>query len=66
MSDDAMKLVVVGAAGRMAFTNYVLQAVTIWYLAKPLGIKLHEATYVGAWLVFAWPERVPAMAHRMS
>ena len=43
----------VGAAGRMAFTNYVLQAVTIWYLAKPLGIKLHEATYVGAWLVFA-------------
>ena len=43
----------IGAAGRMAFTNYVLQAVTIWYLAKPLGIKLHEATYVGAWLVFA-------------
>jgi uncharacterized protein len=43
----------VGAAGRMAFTNYVLQAVTIWYLAKPLGIKLHEATYVGAWLLFA-------------
>ena len=43
----------VGAAGRMAFTNYVLQAVTIWYLAKPLGIKLHEATYVGAWLVLA-------------
>jgi len=41
----------VAAAGRMAFTNYVLQAVTIWYLAKPLGIKLHEATYVGAWLV---------------
>jgi uncharacterized protein len=43
----------VGAAGRMAFTNYVLQALTIWYLAKPLGIKLHEAAYVGAWLVFA-------------
>jgi uncharacterized protein len=43
----------IGAAGRMAFTNYVLQAVTIWYLAKPLGIKLHEATYVGAWLMFA-------------
>ena len=43
----------VGAAGRMAFTNYVLQAVTIWYLAKPLGIKWHEATYVGVWLVFA-------------
>jgi uncharacterized protein len=43
----------VGAAGRMAFTNYVLQAVTIWYLAKPLGIKVHEATYVGAWVVFA-------------
>ena len=43
----------VGAAGRMAFTNYVLQAVTIWYLAKPLGIKWHEATYVGAWVVFA-------------
>jgi uncharacterized protein len=43
----------VGAAGRMAFTNYVLQAVTIWYLAKPLGIKLHEATYVAAWIVFA-------------
>jgi len=41
------------AVGQMAFTNYVLQAVTIWYLAKPLGIKLHEATYVGAWLVFA-------------
>ena len=37
----------------MAFTNYVLQAVTIWYLAKPLGIKWHEATYVGAWIVFA-------------
>src|SRR4029453_7783164 len=43
----------IGAAGRMAFTNYVLQAVTIWYLAKPLGLKLHEATYVGAWLVLA-------------
>ena len=43
----------IGAAGRMAFTNYVLQAVTIWYLAKPLGIKLHEATYVAAWIVFA-------------
>jgi len=43
----------VGAAGRMAFTNYVLQAVTIWYLAKPLGIKWHEATYVAAWIVFA-------------
>ena len=43
----------IGAAGRMAFTNYVLQAVTIWYLAKPLGIKLHEATYVGAWIVLA-------------
>ena len=43
----------VAAAGRMALTNYVLQAVTIWYLAKPLGIKLHEATYVGGWLVFA-------------
>jgi uncharacterized protein len=43
----------VAAAGRMAFTNYVLQAVTIWYLSKPLGIKWHEATYVGAWIVFA-------------
>jgi uncharacterized protein len=43
----------IGAAGRMAFTNYVLQAVTIWYLAKPLGIKWHEATYVGVWIVFA-------------
>jgi len=43
----------VGAAGRMAFTNYVLQAVTIWYLAKPLGIKWHEATYVGVWITFA-------------
>jgi uncharacterized protein len=43
----------VGAAGRMAFTGYVLQAVTIWYLAKPLGIKLHEATYVGAWMLLA-------------
>jgi uncharacterized protein len=43
----------IGAAGRMAFTNYVLQAVTIWYLAKPLGIKWHEATYVGVWVVFA-------------
>jgi len=43
----------IGAAGRMAFTNYVLQAVTIWYLAKPLGIKWHEATYVVAWIVFA-------------
>lgn len=42
----------IGAAGRMAFTNYVLQAVTIWYLAKPLGIKWHEATYVGVWIVF--------------
>ena len=42
-----------GAAGRLALTNYVLQAVTIWYLAKPLGIKLHEATYVAAWIVFA-------------
>ena len=40
----------IAAAGRMAFTNYVLQALTIWYLAKPLGIKLHEATYVGAWI----------------
>jgi uncharacterized protein len=44
---------VVGAAGRLALTNYVLQAVTIWYLAKPLGIKLHEAGYVAAWIVFA-------------
>jgi uncharacterized protein len=43
----------IGAAGRMAFTNYVLQAVTIWDLAKPLGIKLHEAAYVGAWIVLA-------------
>jgi uncharacterized protein len=43
----------IGAAGRLALTNYVLQAATIWYLAKPLGIKLHEATYVAAWLVFA-------------
>jgi uncharacterized protein len=43
----------IGAAGRMAFTNYVVQAVTIWYLAKPLGIKWHEATYVGVWIVFA-------------
>ena len=43
----------VGAAGRMAFTNYVLQAATIWYLATPLGIKLHEGAYVGAWIVFA-------------
>ncbi|HEX6052280.1 MAG TPA: DUF418 domain-containing protein [Gemmatimonadaceae bacterium] len=41
----------IGAAGRLALTNYVLQAVTIWYLAKPLGIKLHEAEYVAAWLV---------------
>ena len=41
----------IGAAGRMAFTNYVLQALTIWYLAKPLGIKLHEVAYVGAWIV---------------
>lgn len=43
----------IGAAGRMAFTNYVLQALTIWSLANPLGIKLHEATYVGAWIMFA-------------
>ena len=43
----------IGAAGRMALTNYVLQAVTIWYLAKPLGIKLHGGAYVGAWIVFA-------------
>jgi uncharacterized protein len=43
----------IGAAGRMAFTNYALQAVTIWYLAKPLGLKWHEATYVAAWIVFA-------------
>lgn len=41
---------VIGAAGRMALTNYVLQAVTIWYLAKPLGIKLHGAAYVAAWI----------------
>jgi uncharacterized membrane protein YeiB len=34
----------IGGAGRLALTNYVVQAVTIWYLAKPLGIKLHEAT----------------------
>ena len=26
---------------------------TIWYLAKPLGIKWHEATYVGAWIILA-------------
>ena len=43
----------IGAPGRLALTNYVLQAVTIWYLAKPLGIKLHEAGYVAAWIVFA-------------
>jgi uncharacterized protein len=47
------RLRAIGAAGRMAFTNYVLQAVTIWYLAKPLGIKWHEATYVAVWIVFA-------------
>lgn len=47
------RLRAVGAAGRMAFTNYVLQAVTIWYLAKPLGIKLHESACVGAWIVLA-------------
>jgi uncharacterized protein len=47
------RLRAIGAAGRMAFTNYVLQAVTIWYLAKPLGIKLHEGAYVGAWIVLA-------------
>ena len=51
--DLVERLRFVGAAGRMAFTNYVLQAVTIWYLAKPLGIKWHEATYVGVWMVFA-------------
>ena len=43
----------IGAAGRLALTNYVLQAVTIWFLAKPLGIKLHEAAYVAAWTVLA-------------
>ena len=42
----------IGAAGRMALTNYVLQAVTIWYLAKPLGIKLPEVGYVAAWIGF--------------
>ncbi len=41
----------IGAAGRLALTNYVVQAVTIWYLAKPLGIKLHEGGYVAAWIV---------------
>jgi uncharacterized protein len=39
------------AAGRMALTSYVLQAMIVWYLAKPLGIKLHEVQYVGAWIV---------------
>jgi uncharacterized protein len=43
----------IGGAGRLALTNYVVQAVTIWYLAKPLGIKLHEATYVATWIVLA-------------
>lgn len=43
----------IGAAGRLALTNYVLQALTIWYLAKPLGIKLPEAVYVAAWIVLA-------------
>ena len=47
------RLRAIGAAGRLALTNYVVQAVTIWYLAKPLGIKLHEATYVAAWIVLA-------------
>jgi uncharacterized protein len=46
---ERMRLI--GAAGRLALTNYVLQAVTIWYLAKPLGIKLHEAGYVAGWIV---------------
>jgi uncharacterized protein len=45
------RLRLIGAAGRLALTNYVVQAVTIWYLAKPLGIKLHEAGYVAAWIV---------------
>jgi len=27
--------------------------VTLWYLAKPAGIKLREGAYVGAWIVFA-------------
>src|SRR5688500_12519649 len=47
------RLRLIGAAGRLALTNYVVQAVTIWYLAKPLGIKLHEAGYVAAWIVLA-------------
>ena len=41
----------IGAAGRLALTNYVVQAVTTGYLAKPLGIELHEAGYVAAWSV---------------
>lgn len=44
------RLRLLGAAGRLAFTNYVLQAVLIWYLAKPLGIKLPEVQYVAAWI----------------
>lgn len=45
------RLHLIANAGRMAFTSYVLQAATIWLLAKPLGIKLHEFAYVGAWIV---------------
>ena len=40
----------VGMAGRMALSNYVLQAVVIWTLATPLGLKLRPIVYVPMWI----------------
>jgi drug/metabolite transporter (DMT)-like permease len=47
----------------------------IWTVVIDAGLSGHAPArravvgimvLLGAWLVFAWPERVPAMAHRMS
>ena len=45
------RLAAFGTAGRMAFTNYVLQATLMWHLSARLGVKLRELEYVAAWVV---------------
>lgn len=52
------RLALVGAAGRMALTNYVAQAAVIFVLYKPLGLEFHEFTYVAATLALFGAEMV--------
>jgi uncharacterized protein len=42
------RLAFLGAAGRMAFTNYLLQAILVWILWKPLGVRMGAYAYVAS------------------